>query len=475
MGAVTNDHDDSPDSDHEAEGRVPAPDPEALAAAFAGVEAELARRWPETRIAPDLGRETALMELLGDPQRSAPVIHIAGTNGKSSTARITESLLRAFGLTTGTYLSPHLHTVRERILLDGEPVERERFVAAYQDIAPYVGLIDARDPHAPMTAFEVLTAIAFACFADAPVDVMIIECGMGGRWDATNVVSPTVDVITPIGLDHMEYLGPDVAAIASEKAGIITSDAPVVLGRQDREVADVIAATAEQQGAALLRLGRDFSVEGRVVAVGGQLLTIAGLAGEYRDIYLPLHGIHQAENAAVALAAAERFFGDGTRMLNEETVQAGFAAAASPGRLEVLRTSPTIVADAAHNPAGATALAAALPEAFGFDYLVAVVAVFADKDASGILAGLGDAVDEVVVTVNSSPRAMDIDDLAAAAVSQFGIDRVHVADDMADALEVAVEAADRMLADDVMAGVLVTGSVTSVGDARALLRGEDVR
>ena len=470
MGPVINHHDDAGD---EVETAVPAPDPELLAAEQARVEAELALRWPEARVAPDLSREAALMELLGDPQRCAPVIHIAGTNGKSSTARIAESLLRAFGLTTGTYLSPHLHTVRERILLDGEPVETERFVAAYDDIADYVALIDERDPQTPMTAFEVLTATAFACFADAPVDVMIIECGMGGRWDATNVVVPIVDIITPIGLDHMEYLGPNLATIAAEKAGIITNDAPVILGRQEADVLEVVAATAAETRAEVFRLGRDFAVEGRAVAVGGQLLSLAGLAGEYRDIFLPLHGAHQGENAVVALAAVERFFGDGTRMLNEETVQAGFAAVTSPGRLEVLRTAPTIVADAAHNPAGAEALASALPEAFGFEYLVAVVAVFADKDAAGIFAALGDIVDEVVVTCNSSPRAMDIDELAALAVAQFGSDRVHVADDMADALEVAVEAADRMLGDDVTAGVLVTGSVTSVGDARALLRGEE--
>ena len=352
------------------------------------------------------------MELLGDPQRSAPVIHIAGTNGKSSTARITESCCGRSGLTTGTYLSPHLHTVRERILLDGEPVEQRRFVAAYRTSRRTWAFIDARDPHAPMTAFGVLTAIAFACFADA-VDVMIIECGMGGRWDATNVVSPTVDgdrrLVWIIWSTWVLTLPPS----RREKAGIITSDAPVVLGRRDREVADVIAATAEQRGR---RCSGSVGTSPWRAGRGGrrQLLTIAGLAGST--------GTSTCRFTESPSRKRRGGLGCGGTVLRRWHRDAQRGDRPSGFRCGRIAGPAGSAADVAHHrrgrrtqPGWGHCPGRGLPEAFGFDYLVAVVAVFADKDASGILAGLGDAVDEVVVTVNSSPRAMDIDDLAAAA------------------------------------------------------------
>lgn len=446
-------------------------DPAAIELAMREVEAELAQRWPEDKVAPDLQRERTLMDLLGSPQLAVPVIHVAGTNGKSSTARMIESLLRSFGLSTGLYVSPHLSSIRERICLNGDPVSAERFVRTFQDVAPYVSLVDAQTPDAPMTAFEVMTGVAFACFADAPVDVMVIECGMGGRWDATNVVEPTVTVITPVDLDHQDYLGTDVAQIAAEKAGIVKPGAPVVMGLQAPAVAEVIQAAAAVAEVPLLRQGVDFAVESRALAVGGQLLLLAGCAGEYPDIFLPLHGPHQGDNAVTALAAVECFFGDGGRRLNTETVAGGFAQVTSPGRLEVLRTGPTVVVDAAHNPAGARVLAASVKEAFDFRHVIAVVAVLADKDASGILMALSSVVDEVVVTRNSSPRSMDIDALAAVAAGVVGADRLQVADDLADAMEVATQRADTWLAEG-STGILVTGSVVTAGDVRSLLVGE---
>lgn len=449
-------------------------DPAAIELAMREVETELAERWPENKVAPDLQRERSLMDLLGSPQLAVPVIHVAGTNGKSSTARMIESLLRSFGLSTGLYVSPHLSSIRERICVNGDPVSAERFVRTFQDVAPYVSLVDAQTPEAPMTAFEVMTGVAFACFADAPVDVMVIECGMGGRWDATNVVEPAVTVITPVELDHQEYLGSGLAEIAAEKAGIIKAGAPVVMGRQTAAVAEVIEAVAAAVDVPVVRQGVDFAVESRALAVGGQLLLLAGCAGEYADIFLPLHGPHQGDNAVTALAAVECFFGEGGRRLNAETVGLGFAAATSPGRLEVLRTGPTVVVDAAHNPAGARVLAASVKEAFDFSHVIAVVAVLADKDAVGILTALATVVDEVVVTRNSSPRSMDIDELAAIAARAMGADRLQVADDLADAMEVATERADEWLAEG-SAGILVTGSVVTAGDVRSMLVGELVQ
>jgi dihydrofolate synthase/folylpolyglutamate synthase len=458
-------------TDNEFDEARPGIDPAAIELALREVEAELAQRWPENRVAPDLAREQALMDLLGSPQLAVPVIHVAGTNGKSSTARMIEALLRSFGLSTGLYVSPHLSSIRERICLNGDPVSAERFVRTFQDIAPYVSLVDAQTPAAPMTAFEVMTGVAFACFADAPVDVMIIECGMGGRWDATNVVDPVVTVITPVDLDHQDYLGAGLAQIAAEKAGIIKAGAPVIMGRQAAEVDDVVQAAATAVGVTVLRQGVDFAVEARALAVGGQLLRLAGCAGEYEDIYLPLHGAHQGDNAVTALAAVESFFGGGRR-LNVETLALGFAAATSPGRLEVLRTGPTVVVDAAHNPAGARVLAASIREAFDFSHVIAVVAVLADKDAVGIVTELATVADEVVVARNSSPRSMDVDALAATVVRVLGgADRVQVADDLADAMEVATERADEWLAEGSV-GIVVTGSVVTAGDVRSMLVGD---
>lgn len=430
---------------------------------LARIEAVLADRWPESRINPALTREQALMDLLGSPQLSAPVVHVAGTNGKTSTSRMIESLVRAAGLRTGLFTSPHLHTPQERICIDGEPVDVERFAASYDEIAPFVELVDQREGR--LTWFEVLTGMAFACFADAPVEAMVVECGIGGTWDSTNVVDPATCVITPIGMDHSDYLGDTLAEIAEQKAGIITAAVPVITAAQDSEAMAVLADKAAEMGAPLLRAGVDFSIVGRDLAVGGQMLDIETSLGLYEEIFLPLHGRHQAENVAVALAAAEAFLGG--RGLSAELVREGISGVMSPGRLEVLRNSPTVVADAAHNPHGMASLTAAVTEVFAFPRIVAVVAIFADKDASAMLAELANVATDVIVTRNSSPRSLSPDELADLALEVWDDSQVRVAADLAEALEMAVTLADEEPPGAV--GVVVTGSVITVADAKRLL------
>jgi dihydrofolate synthase / folylpolyglutamate synthase len=461
------------------------PDPDAVPAAehdtaedlaaLREVETELDRRWPETRIAPSLDRIRALCDVLGEPQRSYPVIHIAGTNGKSSVTRMIDALLTRIGPRTGRYTSPHLQRVTERIALDGRPISARRYVETWQEIAPYVGVVDrARDAvdGVHCSKFEVLTAMAFAAFADAPVDVGVIETGLGGSWDATNVADAAVAAITPIGLDHQDYLGSDILGIAREKAGIIKPGSVALLAQQTPEVAQVLLERAVEVDAEVARSGIEFGVLERSVAVGGQQLRLQGLGGEYDDIYLPLFGEHQAGNAALALAAVEAFFGAGSsRRLDLEAVRDAFAAVRVPGRLERLRSAPTVVVDAAHNPHGAAAAAAAVKAEFSFRRLVGVVAIMADKDADGILAALEPILDEIVVTGMSSPRAMDPDRLGALAVARFGSERVVVETRMDAALETAVTMSEETSDDGATAGggVLVIGSVVAAGEARTLL------
>ncbi|MFC4035441.1 bifunctional folylpolyglutamate synthase/dihydrofolate synthase [Streptomyces polygonati] len=434
------------------------------------VEEELLGRWPETKIDPSLDRITALMDILGDPQRTYPAIHITGTNGKTSTARMIERLLLAFELRTGRYTSPHVQSVTERITLDGTPISAERFIETYRDLQPYVGLIDGGQPHR-LSFFEVLTGMAYAAFADAPVDVAVVEVGLGGTWDATNVLDGQVAVVTPISLDHTDRLGATTGEIAVEKAGIVKKDATAVFAQQPADAAKVLLARAAEVEATVVRAGVEFGVVHREVAVGGQLLTLRGLGGEYEQVFLPLHGEHQAHNAALALAAVEAFFGIGRvheRTLDPDTVRAAFAAVTSPGRLEVVRRSPTVVLDAAHNPGGARAAAAAIGEVFAFTHLVGVVAPSADKDVRGLLEAFEPVFSEVVVTSNSTSRSMDVDALAAVAVEVFGDDRVQVEPRLDDALEAAITLAEEE-GEYAGAGVLVTGSVVTVGEARLLL------
>ncbi len=439
------------------------------AAALQRVEAALRARWPESRIAPSLDRIGALMDVLGEPQTAYPVVLVAGTNGKTSTVRMVEAVLRGFGLRTGRYTSPHLESMLERIALDGEPVTAEQFVAAYDEIAPYVELVDSRND-IPLSFFEVLTGMAYAAFADAPIDVAVVEVGMGGSWDATNVADAQVPVVMPIALDHTDYLGSTVDDIAVEKAGIVKHDALAVLAQQQSlEAAEAVLRRTVDVGATVAREGIEFGLLRRDVAVGGQMLDLQGIGGNYEEVFLPLHGPHQAHNAACALAAAEAFLGGGRERIDVHVVRQAFAGVTSPGRLEVVRRSPTVLLDAAHNPAGAAATTAAIHDAFTFTRLIGVIAVLADKDARGILEALEPVLAEVVVTQNSSPRTLPADELAALAVDVFGADRVEVVPRMDDALDSAVTLAEEE-GDLGGAGVLVTGSIVTVGDARTLLR-----
>ncbi|AZM46056.1 dihydrofolate synthase [Streptomyces sp. WAC 06738] len=456
---------------------VPA-DPE-VARALREAEAELLARWPETRIDPSLERIQALLDILGEPQRAYPSIHLTGTNGKSSTARMIEALLVACDLRTGRFTSPHLQSITERIGLDGTPIDAERFVETYRELKPYAELVDARQEH-PLSFFEMLTAMAFAAFAEAPVDVAVVEVGLGGTWDSTNVIDASVAVVTPIAVDHSRLLGDTPGAIAADKAGIVKKTATppgggtgtvVIMAQQPVDAAQVILKRAVEMDATVAREGMEFGVLSREVAVGGQLLTLRGLGGEYPEVFLPLHGEHMAHNAAVALAAVEAFFGVGSehaRSLDADTVRRAFAAVTSPGRLEVVRTSPTVILDAAHNPAGALATAAGVQEAFGFSRLVGVVGTSREKDVRGVLEAFEPIFSEVVITRNSTTRAMDPDELAAIAVEVFGSERVQVEPRLDDALEAAITLAEEE--DEYAgAGVLVTGSVITAGEARLLL------
>jgi folylpolyglutamate synthase/dihydropteroate synthase len=466
---------------------------------YRDVEAAIRARGVEWEIEPSLDRIRGLTDLLGSPQHAYAVIHVTGTNGKTSTAHMIDALLRGRGLRTGRYTSPHLTSMRERICVDGEPISEERFADVYAEVLPYLRLVDSQSP-VRLSFFEVLTAMAFAAFADTPVDVAVVEVGMGGIWDATNVVDGRVAVVTPISLDHTAYLGDAIESIATEKAGIIKPGAVAVLAQQPIEAAEVLLRQAAQVGASIAREGIEFGVLQRDVAVGGQRLVLRGLRGVYEEIFLPLFGAHQAGNAVCALAAVEAFAGvpgsaaepgaepdagagagigtadDGGWPLDPSLVRESFAQITSPGRLEVVRRSPTVIVDAAHNPAGMAAAVAGVEESFGFAELVGVVAMSADKDVVGMLEQLEPALSEIVVTRNSSARSMDVPALAELAGDVFGAERVRTAARLDDAIDIAVGLADEAEAGGLPgeivpggAGVLITGSVVTAGDARLLL------
>ena len=433
----------------------------------AEIVAALTSRWPEHRVAPSLGRIRALTELLGDPQRTYPVIHLTGTNGKGSTAAMIESLLRADGLRTGRFTSPHVMSVTERITIDGRPISDERFDDLWREIEPYVALVDQQEiDGVHMTFFEIITAMAYAAFADAPVDVAVVEVGMGGAWDATNVADADVAVVTPIDLDHTHLLGRTISEITREKAGIIKPGAHAILAGQSVEAAEILLARCAEVGALPQREGVDFGVIDRKLAVSGQLIRLSAADGPVDDIFLPLYGAHQAANAGQALAAVEAFLG--LKALNPDVVREGFAQVHFPGRLELVRRTPAVLLDAAHNPHGARAAAAAITEAFAFAPLIGVVAVMGDKDARGILEVFEEIMNQVVITqVASTSRGMPADVLGELAREIFGASRVTVVPRLDDAIDQAVALAE----EDVVgsAGVLITGSVVAIGEARTLL------
>lgn len=430
-------------------------------------------RAPEHDIDPTLDRVAQVCELLGDPQKAFRTIHITGTNGKTSTSRMTERLVREHGLRTGRFTSPHLTSVTERIAIDGEPLSAERFIEVWKDVQPYVEMVDTSSQAAggpKLSFFEVLTVMAFAAFADAPVDVAIIEVGLGGLWDSTNVVDAEIAIIAPVALDHQQWLGETVEEIAAQKAGIVKDGATLVLAQQDALAEDVIVEIASARGAHIVREGTDIEVAERFAAVGGQLMSLRTPAGLYTEIFMPVYGAHQAHNALLALTATEALVSGGGA-LDGDVVGAAFQGVDSPGRLEVVRRSPTILVDAAHNAAGARALVDAIEESFDFTRLVGVVGILADKDAETILSLLEPVLAEVVVTQSSSMRSHDVDDLEEIAVDIFGEDRVRSAGRLDEAIDVA---AGRAESEDLIGvgtgtGVLVTGSVILAAEARTLL------
>ena len=430
------------------------------------IEKALLARWPENRIAPTLERISALVDMLGSPQLTYPTIHIGGTNGKTTTSRMVDSLLFEMGLRTGRFTSPHLESYLERICINGQPIDAKEMIFSFNDISPYLDLMDTKFDN-PISFFEAITALAFAAFAEHQIDVGVIEVGMGGQWDATNVVDADVSVIMPIGLDHMEYLGSTIAEIARTKAGIIKEQGFVVLAQQEPEAAVELLRRAAEVGADVAREGLEYSIDSRAIAVGGQLISITGLRGHYDDIFLPLHGKHQASNAAAALIAVEAFFGE--QDLDIDAVRAGFANVSSPGRCEIIHRDPTIILDAAHNPHGAKAIAETIQSEFTFDDVTGIVALMADKDALGILQALEPIMNQIIVTTNSAARSMPVSDLEALATQVFGADRVFAQPTLADAIEKAMKDSVRPLSDESLA-ILITGSVVTVGEARTAVR-----
>lgn len=455
------------------------------------VYASLLSRAPENNMEPRMQPMRDVLALLGDPQASAPVIHLTGTNGKTTTARIIEQVLIAHGLRTGRYTSPHLSKVTERITLDGQPVDDATFVRIYNEIAPLLEIIDTQldeDGEQPLTYFETVTALAFAIFADAPVDVMVLEVGLGGITDATNVADAQVSVVTPIAVDHADLLGDTPGVIAVEKSGIIKDDGYLISAAQEPEAAQVLLETARDKRANFKFENVEFGVTDRSVAVGGQQVSIQGIAADYNGLFIPLHGAHQVQNLAVAIAAVEAFLGAGDQPLNQDVLQDGLAQVTSPGRLELLRTQPSLVIDAAHNPQGIEATAATMRETFNFSALGLVVGVLEDKDALGIMNALfdhfGDEIEHLAVTQSNSPRAISAEDLTEIALDAgWDEDQIFTTASPVDAIAWAVkgvrevesqvqDAGTTLTAGTGGAGVLVTGSITLVGQVRELLGAE---
>lgn len=431
------------------------------------VEDALLARVPENKIRPRLEPTARLATLLGDPQKAYRVIHVTGTNGKTSTSRFIERLLREHGLRTGRFTSPHLIKLNERMSLDGEPVSDERLYNVWTEIEPIVGLVDAELDAAgeeTLTFFEVLAVLGFAVFADAPVDVLVLEVGMGGEWDSTNVADGDVAVFTPIALDHMDRLGSTIKEIAQTKSGIIKPGAIVISSEQPDEAMSVLVAKAAQTAEKLLTYGKDFEVISTTVNKLGQTVSIRSAVGEYLELNLPVHGEYQAANAALAVAAVEAFIGGASQRIMDDVVRASFADFSSPGRLQVVNREPLTILDAAHNPEGAKSLVKALKESFGSPYAVGVISILAEKDAKSLLEILDDSFVEFIITQSESARAIPADELAVLAAEVFGADRVRVQKNPQWAL---AEAA-KLLPPAQASAIVVTGSITLVGQVLKL-------
>ncbi|MGO1266420.1 MAG: bifunctional folylpolyglutamate synthase/dihydrofolate synthase [Microbacterium gubbeenense] len=430
---------------------------------------KLIARAGEAWVEPRLERTARILDYLDNPQRTYRVVHVTGTNGKTSTARIIESLIRAHGLRTGLFTSPHLVRFTERILIDGEPIADEKVADAWDEIEPFIALVDAEleaEDQNPLTYFELLTVLAFVACADAPVDVLVLEVGMGGSWDSTNTADGDVAVIAPIDVDHANRLGDTPEQIAEVKAGIIKDGARVVSARQSPEVAAVLRRVAGERGAAIAFAGGEFALEEAKLAVGGQLVRIRGLATSYDEEYLPMYGRHQGENAALAIAAVESLIGGGTQKIADDVRTDGFAGATSPGRLQLVGTEPTILVDGAHNPHGARALVAALGEYFDFDEWGVVLGTMSDKDIPGIIRELAPVTTHLFATEADSERSASADEIADAA-ELAGL-RPTAHPNIVDAAEAAREWA----AEGEKRAIVIAGSIILGGEAIALARVE---
>ncbi len=433
---------------------------------FESLVARIGERSPQPR----LHATRKAVEYLGNPQQMYSIVHITGTNGKTSTARMIESLCRAHGLRTGLMTSPHLRFVNERIMIDGKPIGDEQFVDNWRDVEPYIQLVDSELVAAgevPLTYFETLTVLTLATFADAPVDVAVLEVGMGGEWDSTNVADADVAVFTPIGIDHAEFLGDTVAKIARTKAGIIKPGSIVVTATQEPDALAEIVRAAEIFGDEVFVEGDDFELNSNLSAVGGQVLQVRGRASAYRDVPVTLHGAHQAHNAALAIAAVESLFGNGSRPIPDEILSVALGNVTSPGRLQYLAANPPIIVDAAHNPHGAQALATAITDVLPFERVWVVLGVLDDKDSQGIIEALDPVVAGFVCTQSGSDRATQAHELADTVSALVGPGKVHAEPTLASAIETAKTLCDPGDA------IMVTGSITLVGDAITLARTEN--
>lgn len=431
---------------------------------------QLLTRLGEAHPQPRLTAVRRLTELLGDPQHSAPVVQIAGTNGKTSVSRMIEVLLRAHGLRTGMFISPHLTHFNERIVVDGEPVADDVIEQAWEELQPILEFVDSElvdSGELPVTFFEAMTVLAFTVFADAPVDVMVLEVGMGGVWDATNVADAAVAVFTPIDLDHTQQLGTTPSEIARTKAGIMKPGSIAVTAVQSIEVMQVLGHVAASLNIPLVSEASDFALKDATGAVGGQLMSVRGTRGEYVDLPLALHGSHQAANAALAIAATEILLAE-DRALNSELLADALAQVTSPGRFERISTDPLLLVDAAHNPHSAAALVQTLKETFPGRECAFMVGALQDKDAAGMLTALGAAAQTFFITAPDSQRALPAEALALICQDVVPDAQVNEREHVIDAVESLRDwvggAEDRI-------GV-ITGSIVLIGEAMTYVRNQ---
>ncbi|MGD9115948.1 MAG: folylpolyglutamate synthase/dihydrofolate synthase family protein [Dehalococcoidia bacterium] len=403
----------------------------------------------------DLRRVDELLSWLGDPQKKAAAVHITGTNGKGSVAVMTAGALTAAGYTSGLYTSPHLHSWRERIRVDGELISEAGLAQMVSELKPHVEAVNQRARYGELTTFEFLTCLAFTYFGQKKVDFQVLEVGMGGKFDATSVINPLVAVITTIGLDHTDVLGDTVAQIAAEKCGIIKPGSSVVVAPQPPEAYRVIEKTCTERGVELITVGKDVKWRPLQSDLDGQRFSVAGRRGGY-ELFLPVLGEHQIVNAATAVAALEVIAEKGFRIPNDKIAE-GFKQVEWPGRFQVLRRQPPVIVDGAHNIDAARSLKKALKEYFSFDKAVLVMGASGDKNIAAVIAELAPLFDRVIVTRSRHPRAMAPAPLAAE-FARHGL-KARIADDVPAALSMALDmAGDKDL-------VCLAGSLFIVGEA----------